>query len=246
MLLKKGGRKLATTDAGRALYDRCERIAGEVADAGLGAIRDQQELRGTLRVSMPVDFTAWLSSAIAAFAVQHPEIDLVIDANSRWVDVTEEPYDVAVHLGSAPASQAGARALARIARGIYASPDFLARHGAPGSLNELAAFDCVVTEHQRSEGVWTFRDAAGGKIDIAGRVTVNNVAVARQLVIGGVGLGIMANIMCENDVRAGRLTRVLIDEASPPLEVTATFLGRRKESLRLRVFLDFMAAKLGG
>ncbi len=62
--------------------------------------------------------------------------------------------------------------------------------------------------------------------------------------IGGVGLGILPNIMCQNDIRAKRLVRVLTDWESPSLQVSATFLGKRKESQRLRAFLDFMERHL--
>lgn len=245
VLLKKSGRGLTLTDVGRELYDHCERIAAEVETAGLGAIRAQTELRGTLRVSMPVDFgTAWLSSAIAAFALRYPEIRLAIEANSRWIDVTEEPYDVAVQFGPVRDRQVVSRRLGRLTRGIYASPAFLQAHGVPRDVDDLARFDCIVTDHQRNEGVWTFRDPDGAPVAVAGRVTVNSVAVARELVVGGVGLGILPNIMCRNDLRANRLVRVLPEQNSPSLEVAATFLGRRKESRRLRAFVDFMAAEL--
>ena len=246
VLLKKGSRQLATTDIGQALYEHCERIAGEIEDAGLGAVRMQTELRGTLRVSMPVDFgIAWLSRAIAAFAIRYPEIHLVIDANSRWIDVTEEPYDVAVQLGALRDMQSGVRHLASINRGVYASPAFLQRQGTPEEIGDFGRFDCIVTEHQRTEGVWTFRSASGDKIiDVTGRITVNHIGVARELVIGGVGLGILPNIMCQNDIRTNRLVRVLTDWESPSLEVSATFLGRRKESRRLRAFLDVMSEQL--
>ncbi len=50
--------------------------------------------------------------------------------------------------------------------------------------------------------------------------------------------------MCQNDIRAKRLVRVLTDWESPSLQVSATFLGRRQESRRLRAFLDFMERKL--
>jgi DNA-binding transcriptional LysR family regulator len=228
------------------LYEHCERIAAEIEEAGLGTARMQTELRGTLRVSMPVDFgIGWLSRAIAAFAVSYPDIHLVIDANSRWVDVTVEPYDVAVQLGSLPKTQGGTRRLASITRGVYASPQFLDRVGTPVNIEDFGRFDCIVTEHQRAEGVWNFRSELGAKvISVAGRVTVNHIGIARELVIGGVGLGILPNIMCQNDVRTKRLTRVLTDWESPPLEVSATFPGKRKESRRLRTFLDFMEQKL--
>jgi DNA-binding transcriptional LysR family regulator len=246
MLFKKGGRKLTTTDIGQSLFDHCERIAAEIEEAGLGTVRMQTELRGTLRVSMPVDFgIGWLSSAIAAFAVNYPDIHLVIDANSRWVDVSVEPYDVAVQLGPLPETQGGTRRLASITRGVYASPKFLERVGVPLNIEDFGRFDCIVTEHQRAEGVWNFRSGFGAKIiDVTGRVTVNHIGIARELVIGGVGLGILPNIMCQNDIRNKRLVRVLTDWESPTLEVSATFPGKRKESRRLRTFLDFLAHKL--
>jgi DNA-binding transcriptional LysR family regulator len=246
VLFKKGARKLAVTDIGQALFEHCERIAAEIEEAGLGATRMQTELRGMLRVSMPVDFgTGWLSSAIAAFAVSYPDIHLAIDANSRWIDVSVEPYDVAVQLGTLPVTHGGIRPLASITRGVYASPSFLERKGVPLSVDDFEHFDCVVTEHQRAEGVWNFRSGLGDKvIDVVGRITVNHIGVARELVIGGVGLGILPNIMCQNDVKARRLVRVLTAWESPSLQVSATFLGRRKESRRLRAFLDFMERKL--
>ena len=251
VLFKKGGRKLAVTGIGQALYEHCERIAAEIEEAGLGATRMQTELRGMLRVSMPVDFgTGWLSSAIAAFAVSYPDIHLVIDANSRWIDVSVEPYDVAVQLGTLPETHGGIRHLASISRGVYASPSFLERKGMPLGVDDFEHFDCVVTEHQRAEGVWNFRSGLGDSglgdkvIDVVGRISVNHIGVARELVIGGVGLGILPNIMCQNDIRAKRLVRVLTDWESPSLQVSATFLGRRKESRRLRAFLDFMERKL--
>ncbi|MGY3369830.1 LysR family transcriptional regulator for bpeEF and oprC [Bradyrhizobium sp. GM2.4] len=197
VLFKKGGRKLAVTDIGQALYEHCERIAAEIEEAGLGTTRMQTELRGMLRVSMPVDFgTGWLSSAIAAFAVSYPDIHLVIDANSRWIDVSVEPYDVAVQLGTLPETHGGIRHLASITRGVYASPSFLERKGVPLSVDDFERFDCIVTEHQRAEGVWNFRSELGVKvIDVVGRISVNHIGVARELVIGGVGLGILPNIM---------------------------------------------------
>jgi DNA-binding transcriptional LysR family regulator len=137
------------------------------------------------------------------------------------------------------------RHLASITRGVYASPAFLERRGVPLSVDDFERFDCVVTEHQRAEGVWTFRSGLGVKIiDVVGRISVNHIGVARELVIGGVGLGILPNIMCQNDIRAKRLVRILTDWESPSLQVSATFLGKRKESRRLRAFLDFMEAKL--
>ena len=79
---------------------------------------------------------------------------------------------------------------------------------------------------------------------MVGRITVNHIGVARELVIGGVGLGILPNIMCQNDVRAKRLVRDLTDWESPSLQVSATFPAGERSRARLRAFLDFMEHKL--
>ncbi|MFG1359572.1 LysR family transcriptional regulator [Xanthobacter pseudotagetidis] len=246
-LLKRGNRKITVTDAGRALAHHCERISSEIEDAGLFAHSLQTELRGKLHVSMPIDFgISWLSRAIGAFAMKYPDIHLDIEVSGRWVDVNEDRCDVAIHLGRIKNSQVPVRRLARVTRGVYASPDYVRRRGEPTTIEEFAGHNCIVTDHQRSEGVWTFQSRNGDRaVAVEGHVTVNNIGVARELIIKGVGIGILPNIMCRNDVKAGRLVPLLADWESPALEVSATFLGRRRTPRMVRVFLDFIAESLG-
>jgi DNA-binding transcriptional LysR family regulator len=247
VLLKKSSRGLRMTDIGQALFDHCERIAVEIEGAGLRAETMQRALGGTLRVSMPLDLgVVWLSRAIAAFAQAHPSIHLDIAANSRWVDVSEEPYDIAIQLGRVrEAPSIKAQRLASITRGVYASPDYLARRGAPKRIEDFVHYDCIVTQHQRTEGAWTFRRPSGAKIiDVTGKVTVDNIGIARELAIGGVGLGMLPNIMCQNDVKARRLVRVLTHWESPALQVCATYAAQRRPPDKLRAFLDFISERL--
>ncbi len=247
MLLKKSSRGLRMTDIGQALFDHCERIAAEIESAGLRAQTMQSSLGGTLRISMPVDLgVVWLSRAIASFAQAHPSIHLDVSANSRWVDVAEEPYDIAIQLGRVRESaNVKAKRLASITRGVYASPDYLTRRGAPKRIEDFVHYDCIVTEHQRTEGAWTFRNASGAKIiDVIGKVTVDNIGVARELAIAGVGLGMLPNIMCQNDLKAKRLIRVLTTWESPPLQVSATYAAQRRPPDKLRAFIDFISARL--
>ncbi|MCS6763981.1 MAG: LysR substrate-binding domain-containing protein [Candidatus Protistobacter heckmanni] len=90
----------------------------------------QSELRGTLRVSIPIDFgISWLSRAIAEFVPRYPEINLEIDVNSRFVNPRESPYDLTIKLGPLKESGLTYRRLATITRCVYASPDYLGKHG---------------------------------------------------------------------------------------------------------------------
>lgn len=246
LLVKRGVRVLTTTDIGRVFYEHCRHVA-EQADAAAAEIFEMQtQLRGTLRVSMPVDFgVSWLSRLIARFAVKYPDVRLAVDVNDRWVNVAEEPYDVAIHIGGASNLQLPARRVATLERDLYASPEYLASNGVPRNIAELRAHDCIVHRGQLQEGVWAIFDEAKGDVQDAPHITVNNVGVTRQLVVGGAGIGILPNLMCENDVRTGRLQRIaLTDHKFVPLAAIATFMSRKQLPRRTRVFVDFIAESL--
>lgn len=246
ILLKKGPRRLTTTDIGAVLYEHCRRVVDEVEEAGLETAQMQSALRGNLRVSIPIDFgNAWLSRAMAEFIHAYPEIHLEVDANSRAVDPREDPYDIAIQLGPVKESGLTYRRIATVTRGVYASPEYLALRGAPRSVDEFQQHDCILTEQQRQDGVWTFRNRSQHRFtEVVGKVVVNNIGIARELAIGHVGLSMLPNIMCRNDVRANRLARVLTEWESPPMHATALILSRKGIPNKTRVFLDFLAASL--
>jgi DNA-binding transcriptional LysR family regulator len=241
-LLKRRNRRITITEEGLRLHDHCARIAAEIEDAGLQATQMRTSLKGRLRVSMPIDFgIGWLSRAIASFAENYPSIDLEIHVNGRWVDVTEEAYDVAIHLGRLLNPDVPFRRLSALTRGVYASPEYLARKTSATSLWE--EHDCILTEQQLAEGIWTQTNKEAQRRE--GRVLVNNVGVARELVISGIGVGVLPNVMCRNDVKSGRLVRIMLDQQIPALEASATFFAGRYLSRKTKVFLDHVTAFLG-
>lgn len=245
-LLKRGPRKITLTDIGRVLYDHSQKIVSEIEDAGFQASQMQSELTGVLRVSLPVDFgVSWLGRLIAEFAIAHPNIQLDVEINNRWVDVSQEPYDVAIHLGPPRNAHLPVKVFTSLTRGIYASPAYLKRRGAVRNIGELQSHDCIVTEHQRAEGIWKFIARGSTRIiDIEPRIVVNNIGIAREIAIGGLGLSILPNVMCKNDVIANRLVRLLPEWKSPPLQAAAFYSGRRRMPRKTKAFIDFLSERL--
>jgi DNA-binding transcriptional LysR family regulator len=248
-LLKKGRRRLATTDLGELLYEHSCRIVAEADGARNAASQMLSDLRGTLKISIPVDFgSSWISRAIAEFVMRYPEIHLEVDVNSGFVTPRDDPYDLTIQLGVLRESGLTYRRLATIRRGVYASPIYIARRGAPKRIEELIKHDCIVTDQQRHDGVWNLTDRTTKQrrklVSIAGKVVVNNIGVARDLAINGVGLAILPQLMCHNDVKAHRLIRLLSDWQSPPMDATALVLSRRGIPNKVRAFLDFISDRL--
>jgi DNA-binding transcriptional LysR family regulator len=240
-LLRRGTRNSSLTEIGYVIYNHAQRIVAELEDAGFQATQMQSKLSGVLRISLPVDFgISWLSRLVADFSRNHPEMRLILDINNRWVDVAEDPYDIAIHLSLPRNTNLPVRKFSSLSRGIYASPEYISRIGTPQTMNDLFRLDVIMTTHQAEEGVWSLGQSDEQQANLEPRVLVNNIGMAREMVIAGMGVGILPNVMCRNDVTTGRLSRLFEDWESPRLQAYATYLGRRRVQRKTQVFMDFL------
>jgi DNA-binding transcriptional LysR family regulator len=248
ILVKRGPRKIGLTDIGQALLERGQRIASEVEFAQMQAMEMQTKLRGELRVSLPIDFgPSWIGYVLGNFATSCPEVDLLVHVNAHDVDISRENYDVAIHLGPFAGTQdLPMRLLARLSRGLYASPDYVARRGLPKSEMELEQHDCVVHDQQVREGIWPLPAPSDRPYATVRRVQTNNIGLIRDMVVRGAGIGILTDVMCASDLHAGRLLRILPDIQLPSFVASATFLHSRQIPRKTRAFIDHLARELKG
>jgi DNA-binding transcriptional LysR family regulator len=243
VLLKRGPHRLEMTEIGQALFQHCERIAAEAADASTVASEMQSQLRGTMRVCIPFGLSStWLSRSLARFAIEYPDVKLTIHITNSWVDVSEEPYDVALYIGRVRNEQLPVRRLMELARGVYASPAYLERKGVPQKSADLLHHDCIALESQLADRVWMVESPDNGRpVNVSPRMTVSDIVTAREMIIAGVGLGILTHVMTEAEVKEKRLVRVLPDWQVPTVDLSATFLERRHMPARVRAFIDMLA-----
>ena len=246
VLLKRGTRGLEMTEVGRALHVHCERIASTALDASQIASEMQSLVRGTVRVSMPFGLGGtWVSEAMATFASNYPDIRLVVHATNRWVDVMEEPYDLAIYIGKAKNIDIPTRRLAELPRGLYASPGYLERKGTPGTIEDLVQHDCIVLETQVSDGLWRLGLRHSGDCGISPRMITTDIVLAREMAVAGVGIAMLTHVIGERESRRGRLCRVLPNWNPPPVVIAAMFPERRFVPARVRAFIDLMIESLG-
>jgi LysR family transcriptional regulator for bpeEF and oprC len=243
VLVKRGPHRLEMTEIGQALFQHCERIAAEAADASTVASEMQSQLRGTMRVCIPFGLAGtWISRALAGFALEYPDVKLTIHITNSWVDVSEEPYDVALYIGRVRNEQLPVRRLMQLARGLYASPEYLARKGVPTQPADLLQHDCIALESQIADRLWTVESPQTGReVNVSPRMTVSDIVTAQEMILSGVGLGILTHAISDGEVKANRLVRVLPDWQIPAVDLSATFLERRHMPVRVRTFIDMLA-----
>jgi len=243
VLLKRGPHKLSMTGSGELLLHHCEKILAEAQEARTILAEMQSELAGRLQVVAPFGLGIWITRALTKYAKRYPRVEIVVDLTHRWVDVSEEPYDVAIHLGRIRNEQLPVRRFPELARGVYVSPSHLRENTAPQVPADLLRHSCIVLRQQLDDSLWTFRETNGTSTTIRSRVVATDLFVARDLTLAGLGFAILPHAYCKRAVNAGQLVRVLPNWHLPPLVPAATYLERRYMPMRIRAFLDIVAAQ---
>jgi DNA-binding transcriptional LysR family regulator len=241
-LLVRTTRRLALTEFGREFLEHCQRVAEETAAARDFVNSQQVQPRGRLRVSMPSDYGQQLplSHAIATFIDLYPEVQLVLDFSSRRVDLIGEHYDLAIRMGTLESdSTLVVRKIGEQHFGLYASPIYLTLHAAPQQPDDLEQHEAVRLQSASGKPI-PWRLARGKKAwegTPAGRITVNSLGMIQQLMLDGVGIGALPKGFVKEDVRSGRLVRILPEWEFPVVPAWVVMPTRRYLPAKTRTFL---------
>ena len=249
-LLNRSSRKLSLTESGTALFERCKSILDEVAEAEALASSTALQPRGRLRINAGVTFgIKHLAHLWPAFMRKYPEIELDIDLIDRVVDMVEEGYDLVIRV-SAAASPTNhvARKLATSRNIVCAAPSYLQRRPAPKTPADLGAHDCLAFSYAATGDDWHFTDPAGkaASVKVNCAFHTNNGDTLREVALAGHGIIRPAAFLVGEDLRAGRLVRLLPDYTLNDTDLLVIYPSRRHLSAKVRVMVDFLAAQFKG
>src|SRR5258708_3891421 len=208
-LLHRTTRKLSVTEDGLRFHERASRIVQEVNDAATEMSERHGALAGPLRISCPVSFgTLHVGPALYPFLDENPGIELTLDLEDRFVNVTTDGFDAVVRHGPLGDNRLVAKRLAHSRRVLVASPAYLERHGRPKAIADL----------ERHRGiVYTNRGLVDWRFNVNGRMTVvrpvhslcvNNATIMRDAAIAGLGITLLPTFQSYTAVAAGELSVV--------------------------------------
>ena len=246
-LLNRTTRAMALTDDGARYLDSARRLLAELEDLEAGAAGEDSAPRGTLAVTAPVLFGRLHVLPVALdFLTENPAVDLRLLLLDRIVSLVDEGLDVGVRLGRLPDSSLRAIAAGSIGRAVYASPDYLARHGAPAAPQDLAGHACIAfadgaTGLQR----WSFgRDDAALTVGVRPRLAVNTAEAAVDAAVAGLGVTRVMTYQAAAMEQAGRLVRILRGHEPPSVPIQLVHPAGRHLPAKVRLFVDRAVAAL--
>lgn len=241
-LLARTTRGAALTEAGTTLREHALRICSEV-DAAREAILPAGDLRGYLRVAAPLSFgPTHLAPVFAVLLRRHPQLNLHAEYSDRFVDIVRDGFDCAIRVGHPGEQALIARRIGPIHGKLLASPDYIARHGAPATADELLAHEALL---QGTEA-WRLLDGTRTiTVRPHGRFKADNGAALAAAAAAGLGIAALPDFLSESYLASGALVPVLTRYGVPAGGIYVLRPPGSHPARKIRELTDIMIGHFG-
>ncbi|MDB5826438.1 MAG: LysR family transcriptional regulator [Variovorax sp.] len=246
-LLHRGNGRFALTEEGRELLVNIRGPLSEIEEAVSGLTGGDGPLQGRLRITAPNTFgRAVVAPTLASFMALHPAVSITLELSSRKVDLLADEADIAIRIGSPGSEQLLARRLSREGVMLCAAPAYLAKHPVVKTVADLAAHTLLDFRPDTGAAHFELVDANGqrqriGPVRIA--LHSNDPEVLAIAAVQGAGIALLPDRFAHRALADGLLSVVLPGCGLPALEVHALYAPGRRQSSKIRAFLDHLVAK---
>ncbi|OOG56885.1 LysR family transcriptional regulator [Rhodanobacter sp. C03] len=245
-LLQRTTRHVRSTLDGEAFYQRCVAILAEVEDAE--AVFSNAKPRGQLRVDVHGTLARhFVLPGLPAFLTEYPDLQLHLGEGDRLVDLVREGVDCVLRVGDLKDSAMVGRRVAVLEEVTCASPDYLARHGMPVSIDDLQAHQAIGFLSSATGMTLPLEFSINGELRNVVLPAPLTVASAETYVAAarlGLGLIQVPRYHVDADLAAGTLVNVLPEFPPSPTPVSLLYPHSRQLSPRVRVFIDWLTREL--
>lgn len=246
-LLNRNARAVRPTAQGLTLYEASETSLAAI-DAAVEAVRsDMRGIGGKLRLHGPVCLgECHLHRIVMDFQRRHPAVTVELTLENRAVDLVHENIDVAVRIGRPVDQSPVLRRIGSITRILAAAPEYLATHGPLKRYQSLGQHAVIVTDTVLSRrGTLTLcRANASAEVVVKPVLRTNNAQVLTQALKAGRGIGTVQLLLVTEELRTGRLVRVLPQYEVKPSELYIIYPTSRFVRPAVRAFIDFVVPAL--
>ena len=251
-LFNRNSRLVMLTDAGEQFLQRAKNILVELDEAKSSITASNTDPKGLLTITAPSSFgRLHIAPAIVSFLKRYPLMDIDLNISDDIVDLSSQRIDVAIRIGSLPDSDLVATQLAPFRRVVCASPEYLAQHGHPASLDDLVQHNCLSPVGQKTvPGLWTFAGVnRGAALPVRGNFRANEINSLLLAAIDGIGVVHLATWLVGDMISAGKLIQLFPDARDMSLKVKpaihAVRLPGRSHATKAQLFISHLKSEFG-
>lgn len=242
-LFHRHARGLILTEQGELLFDATSAMIKRL-DTAEARIRDsKEEAFGELRVTTTIGFgTLWLAPRLPHLYAKYPELKIDLMLEERVLDLPMREADVAIRMKEPSQADLIRRRLMSVRMRMYATPEYLAEHGAPQNMSDVARHRLICQSPD------SFQVSAGTSLvnelmtyELHSLLTVNNYYGVLQSVRNNLGIGVLPDYVTED---FPELVRVLPDVESNEVPVFLAYPEELRNSARIAAFRDFVLEEI--
>lgn len=242
-LLARTTRQVRPTPDGEAYYRRCLAILADVEEAE-SAFRGGRP-RGMLRVDVQGNQARhFIVPGLPRFFADYPDLEMFMSEGDRFVDLVHEGIDCVLRAGAPGPDGLIARHLATLPEVTVASPGYLARFGTPPNWEALEGHRMIGFHSSASGGVLPLEFMADGlrrTVALPATLSVDGAETYKEAARAGLGLIQVPRYAVARELGEGTLVEVLPATPPAPIPVHLLYPRNRQLSLRVRVFVDWVA-----
>lgn len=244
-LLHRTTRRLSLTPEGARLFEHCSQLVRVADEAPAVLQRDNGEPRGVLRLSAGASFAGpYLADVVAQFVSRYRECQVELSVSNTMIDLVSERIDLAIRIaGSLQSSSLVARRLGVTRRVVCASPEYVRRHGAPRTPDDLRGHACLRFTAIRGATDWHFANQKTFA-PISGPFSSDSVEALTRAAVRGAGVIVVPEFLVGEELASGELVPLLAEHPLEKLGIFAVYAKGKIVPSKIRRFVELLAAHL--
>lgn len=246
-LIHRSSRSFVLSEAGKLFYQHAKNAVDEFRYAEENLLMQQQEPSGVVRLSASVPIAQYLlSDCLPELAERYPKLLLQIEVTDRYVDVMSENFDIVIrsHFQPLPDSGLIQRVLTNDKIIAVAAPTYLMNTAPINSPQDLVDHQGLWSDLQMNP--WSFQHMSGEKEIVRPniRFVANEAEVLKGAAKRGIGITLLPETFCVNELSNGSLLHVLPDWSAGKVTTSLLMLTRRGLLPSVNITADFLVEKL--
>ena len=246
-LIDRGPRRFTLTDEGSLLHERALAILRDLDEAEAAASAHAKQPRGHLRVGTHLELgRRRIAPLIGEFTARYPGITVELVLSDSQLQLLESEIDVGLQLDAPSDGSFVSRTVLTSLRVVCASPEYLATHAPLQRPVDLLQHNCIrLVRGRHVLENWPFREEGRlTQIQVRGSLLTNNAEVVHDWAVAGRAVGLKVLWDIQEDLRAGRLIRLLQPFECDEAKLYVTYATRTHLPPRMRLFIDFLLGAL--
>jgi DNA-binding transcriptional LysR family regulator len=249
LLLHRSTRGVTPTEIGKLYYEKCKSIAREIEEADDLASLFQSKVRGKLTISSSIAFgRRVLTPAILEFMSLHPELEVNLNMDDRYINLVEQGVDLAIRMRRLPDSSLGSRLLGMNPWVLVASPTYLESNPAPQNPEDIRKHRALIYSTAQGDHRWSFSNSHEQTevVEVSGPFTSNNLSSILSAARNSMGLAVLPWYVAHQSVKDKILKPVLEEWSLPAQEIHAVFSSPKHVPTKVSQCIDFLQTQFKG